>query len=411
MVVVRPFKGLRPKKELAEKIASPPYDVLDSDEARAMVADNPHSFLHVVKPEIDLPPETDIYSNPVYEKGAANLNNMISQGTMVQDSEPAYYFYRQIMGQHSQVGLVATVSAKDYEASLIKKHEFTRPDKEADRVKHIITQNAQCGPVFLTYPDLQEINNLQTDICAREPEYDFVSPDNIRHTLWPVIDNNHITKIQDTFSNLECLYVADGHHRSAAGTIVANKRKELNPDHTGDEEYNFFLAVLFPKSHMKIMAYNRAVMDLNGLGKEEFMNLLADKFTIVPNTSPAPESLGKISMYIDGQWHGLVPKPGSYQENDPVKSIDASILQENLLAPLLGIDNPRTNNRIKFVGGIRGTGELEKLVNSGKFKIAFSMYPVSLDQLFAVADSGNVMPPKCTWFEPKLRSGLLVHLI
>ncbi len=411
MVVVRPFKGLRPKKELAEKVASPPYDVLDSDEARVMVVNNTHSFLYVVKPEISFSQETDIYSDPVYEKGAENLKNLISQGTMVQDSAPYFYFYRQIMGHHVQVGLVATVSAKDYEAGLIKKHEFTRPDKEADRVKHIMTQNAQCGPVFLTYPDIQDINCLQTDICAKEPEYDFISPDNIRHTLWPVTEPKHIAQIQDTFHHLGCLYVADGHHRSAAGTIVANKRKEFNPDHTGDEEYNFFLAVLFPKSHMKIMAYNRAVMDLNGLGKEEFMNLLADKFSIISNASPAPESLGKISMYIDGQWYGLTPKPGSYPENDPVKSIDASILQENLLAPILGIDNPRTNNRIKFVGGIRGTGELEKLVNSDKFKVAFSMYPVSLDQLFAVADSGNVMPPKCTWFEPKLRSGLLVHLI
>jgi len=411
MVIVRPFKGLRPKKELAEKVASPPYDVLDSGEARQMAASNPHSFLHVVKPEIDLPSETDLYSEPVYQKGKENLNNIISEGAMVQDNEPYFYFYRQIMGQHAQFGLVATVAAIDYENALIKKHEFTRPDKEADRVKHIMTQNAQCGPVFLTYPDIHEINSLQADVCAHAPEVDFVSPDDIRHTLWPVIEPNQIATIQNTFNQVECLYVADGHHRSAAGTIVANKRKELNPEHTGNEEYNFFLAVLFPKSHMKIMAYNRAVMDLNGLEKDSFLNSLADKFTIIQNTCPEPESLGKISMYLDGQWYGLMPKSGSYPVDDPVKSIDASILQENLLAPILGIDNPRTNNRIKFVGGIRGTDELEKLVDSGKFKVAFSMYPVSLDQLFAVADSGNVMPPKCTWFEPKLRSGLFVHLI
>ena len=411
MVIVRPFKGLRPKKELADKVASPPYDVLDSDEARQMAKSNSISFLKVIKPEIDLPLETDIYSEPVYEKGKENLNQMITEGTLVQDSEPAYYFYRQIMGQHSQYGLVATVSAQDYENGLIKKHEFTRPDKEADRVKHIMTQSAQCGPVFLTYPDIEAINNLQANLCAGQPEVDFVSPDDIRHTLWPVTESKHISMIQDTFSSTECLYVADGHHRSAAGTIVANKRKKSNPEHTGNEEYNYFLAVIFPKSHMKIMAYNRAVMDLNGMGKEEFMILLDDKFTVIDDANSEPESLGKISMYLEGQWYGLEPKAGSYPENDPVKSIDASILQDNVLAPLLGIDDPRTNNRIKFVGGIRGTGELEKLVDSGKFKIAFSMYPVSLDQLFAVADSGNVMPPKCTWFEPKLRSGLVVHLI
>ncbi len=411
MVTVRPFKGLRPKKELDEKVASPPYDVLDSEEARQMAKSNSISFLRVIKPEIDFEPDINIHGDSVYHQGAENLKNMISEGTMIQDPAPHFYFYRQIMGLHSQYGLVATVSAKDYENGLIKKHEFTRPDKEADRVRHIITQSAQCGPVFLTYPDIEDINRLQTDICTSQPEVDFVSPDDIRHTLWPVTEPKHIAQIQDTFHHLECLYVADGHHRSAAGTIVAKKRKEFNPEHTGDEEYNYFLAVLFPKSHMKIMAYNRAVMDLNGLGKDELMNLLADKFTVSSNASPEPESLGKISMYLDSQWYGLSPKPGSYPESDPVKSIDASILQENLLAPFLGIDDPRTNNRIKFVGGIRGTGELEKLVNSGKFKVAFSMYPVSLDQLFAVADSGNVMPPKCTWFEPKLRAGLVVHLI
>ena len=411
MVIVRPFKGLRPKKELAEKVASPPYDVLDSEEARQMAAANSISFLRVIKPEIDFGPDIDVHGDSVYLQGADNLKNMISKGTMIQDAESNFYFYRQIMGQHSQFGLVATVSAQDYEKGLIKKHEFTRPDKEADRVRHIMTQNAHCGPVFLTYPDINEINYLQADICAGEPEVDFTSPDDIRHTLWPVIESKHIALIQDTFHHLGCLYVADGHHRSAAGTIVASKRKEFNPKHTGDEEYNYFLAVLFPQSHMKIMAYNRAVMDLNGLGIDEFKNLLADKFSVTVNASPAPESLGKISMYMEGKWYGLTPKPGSYAAEDPVKSIDASILQENLLAPLLGIDDPRTNNRIKFVGGIRGTGELEKLVNSGDFKVAFSMYPVSLDQLFAVADSGNIMPPKCTWFEPKLRSGLVVHLI
>ena len=411
MVVVRPFRGLRPKDSLAQKVASPPYDVLDSDEAREMAAGNENSFLHVVKPEIDLPSETDLYSEPVYQKGKENLNRLIKDRIMVQDPEAYFYIYRQIMGDHEQYGLVATVSAADYEAGLIKKHEFTRPDKEADRVKHIMAQCAQCGPVFLTYPDIGHMNKIQEEVCAADPDVDFVSADGIRHTLWVVCDPGRIEDISIAFKNHPCLYVADGHHRSAAGTIVANRRREYNPEHTGKEEYNYFLAVIFPKSHMKIMAYNRAVMDLNNLGKEEFINLLADKFQVKKEGKAEPDSLGKVCMYLDGDWFTIIPKPGSYPADDPVKSIDASMLQENLLAPILGIDNPRTNDRIKFIGGIRGTKELEKLVDSGKFKVAFSMYPVSLDQLFAVADSGNVMPPKCTWFEPKLRSGLVVHLI
>lgn len=411
MVVVRPFQALRPKSELASQVASPPYDVLDSAEAREMAAGSPLSFLHVVKPEIDLPPGTDLYSDEVYEKGAENLRAMIDSGTMIQDFQPFYYFYRQIMGQHSQTGLVATVSAEDYMAWRIKRHEFTRPEKEADRVKHIMAQGAQCGPVFLTYPDIEEINSIQEDTCSGEPMYDFTADDGVRHTVWKVSDELDMERIRQIFGDTGCLYVADGHHRSAAGTTVANQRNQFNPEHTGTEEYNFFLAVIFPKSHMKIMAYNRAVMDLNNLGQEEFMNLLADRFIVTASAAPEPGGPGNISMYIGGEWYGLVPKPGTYPAADPVKSIDASILQENLLAPILGIGDPRTDKRIKFIGGIRGTGELERLVDSGGFAVAFSMPPVSLDQLFAVADSGNVMPPKCTWFEPKLRSGLLVHLI
>jgi len=391
MVVVRPFAGLRPRKDVAGKLAAPPYDVLDSNEAREMAAGDSITFLHVNKPEIDLPPDTDPYSDAVYAKGAENLARFISEGLMRQDECPRYYFYRQIMGGHSQVGLVATVSADDYESGKIKKHEFTRPDKENDRIRHIMALNAQVGPVFLTYPDIKELNCLQADVCSSPPEYDFVTQDGVGHTLW-LVDEKLNPEISGIFVSVPHLYVADGHHRSAAGTIVARQRRDHNPEHTGDEEYNFFLAVIFPKSHMKIMAYNRAVMDLNGLGEKEFLQLVGDSFTIRSNADASPGSVHSFSMYLGGMWHSLEPKPGTYPAGDPVKSIDASILQDNLLGPILGIDNPRTNNRIKFIGGIRGTAELEKLVNSGKFKVAFSLYPVTLDQLFAVADSGNVCP-------------------
>jgi uncharacterized protein (DUF1015 family) len=412
MVVVRPFKGLRPRLDLVEKIASPPYDVLDSDEARVIVMKNPQSFLRVIKPEVDLDPDIDQYSEDVYQQGACNLRRLINEGAMVQDQKPTYYFYRQIMDGHSQVGLVATVSAEDYENYRIRKHEFTRPDKEADRVKHIMTQQAQCGPVFLTYPDIPELNELQETYCSdKGPDADFTAGDGIRHTVWAVVDDSIIEKIQNVFLKVSRLYVADGHHRSAAGTIVAKRMRAENPNHTGREEYNYFLAVVFPKSHMKILAYNRAVVDLNSQSVEEFLARVEKDFVISENAEPVPQSLHQYSMYLDGKWYGLTPQPGSYPEDHPVKSLDSSILQEKLLAPLLDIDDPRTSQRIKFVGGMRGTGELERLVDSGKFQVAFSLYPVTLDQLFSVADSGNVMPPKCTWFEPKLRSGLVVHLL
>jgi uncharacterized protein (DUF1015 family) len=409
MVMVRPFAGLRPQNSLAGKVAAPPYDVLDSNEAREMARGNELSFLHVNKPEIDLPPETNPYSEAVYRKGAENFQRFIANGTMSQDKRPIFYFYRQIMDKHAQVGLVATVSAEEYDRGLIKKHEFTRPEKETDRVKHIMALNAQVGPVFLTYPDDRALNKIQVEVCKNAPECDFMSQDNVRHTVW-LVPEEQTEKIAGIFSKIPYLYVADGHHRSAAGSIVAKNRKEINKNHIGQEEYNFFMAVIFPKSHMRIMAYNRAVMDLNGLSEDEFLVVIKDRFTMKAG-KPSPKSVHKFSMYLDGKWYSLAPKKGSFLEKDPVKNLDASILQDKLLGPVLGIDNPRTNTRIKFVGGIRGTGELEKLVNSGKFKVAFSLYPVTLDQLFSVADSGNVMPPKSTWFEPKLRSGLIVHMI
>jgi uncharacterized protein (DUF1015 family) len=411
MAIVRPFRGLRPRPDLAEKIASPPYDVLDSDEAREMVRDNPLSFLRVVKPEVDLDPDVDLYSEEVYRQGAQNLRRLMEEGHMIQDGRPLFYFYRQVMDDHSQVGLVACVSAEDYERDVIKKHEHTREAKERDRVRHIEAQNAHSGPVFLTYHDAAELNALQEGVCQGGPVYDFTAPDGVRHTLWPVEDPGDIEKIIRVFEDVPTLYVADGHHRSAAGTIVARKRRESNPNHTGQEEYNYFLAVLFPKSHMKILPYNRVVADLNGLSGEEFLGRVSDSFEVSKTDRKSPSSPLSYSMYLDGDWYGLTPKEGSFDPEDPVASLDASVLQNNLLAPVLGIENPRKDDRIDFVGGIRGTGELESRVDSGRARVAFSLYPTTVDQLLAVAESGRVMPPKSTWFEPKLRSGMVIHVL
>lgn len=412
MVTVRPFNGLRPARELAEKIASPPYDVLDSDEAREIVSENPLSFLRVVKPEVDLDPSIDLYDSRVYEQGAFNLRHLMEHGEMIQERKPMFYLYRQIMGDHSQVGLVATVSAEDYESNLIKKHEFTRKVKEEDRIRHIETQNAQCGPVFLTYHDVPEFDAVQKRVCSEnDPEYDFTAPDGVRHTVWLVSHKEDIDRIREIFRGVDSLYVADGHHRSAAGTLVAQRRRSANVNHTGKEEYNYFLAVLFPKSQMMILPYNRVVVDLNGLSSEDFLVRISEKFHVTEGTSPEPASRRCYSMYLDGAWHGLEPREGSFPEDDPVRSLDASILQENLLGPVLGIDDPRTSDRIDFVGGIRGTDALRKMVDSGRYRVAFSLYPTSVQQLIEVAESGQVMPPKSTWFEPKLRSGLLVHLL
>ena len=411
MAIVRPFRGLRPRPDLAEKIASPPYDVLDSDEAREMVRDNPLSFLRVVKPEVDLDPGVDLYSEQVYQQGAHNLRHLMEEGQMIQDKKPLFYFYRQIMGEHSQVGLVACVSAEDYQRDVIKKHEHTREAKERDRIRHIEAQNAQSGPVFLTYRDAAPLNELQAGVCQGEPTYDFTAPDGVRHTLWLVSEAQDIEKIIRVFEEVPTLYVADGHHRSAAGTIVARKRRESNPNHTGQEEYNYFLAVLFPKSHMKILPYNRVVADLNGLTVEAFIEEVSRSFDVRKTDEKSPASPLHYSMYLGDQWYALTPKKGTFDPSDPVASLDASVLQSNLLGPVLGIENPRTDDRIDFVGGIRGTGELEKLVSSGRFAVAFSLYPTTVDQLLAVAESGRVMPPKSTWFEPKLRSGMVIHVL
>jgi uncharacterized protein (DUF1015 family) len=409
MAVVRPFRGLRPRAELACRVAAPPYDVLDSDEAREMVQGNPLSILHVTKPEVDLDRSIDLYDDRVYEKGRQNLQELRSRGVLQPDTQQLFYFYRQIMDGHSQTGLVACASIEDYEKDVIRKHEFTRKDKEVDRMRHIEALNAQVGPVFLTYPDVPGVTAIQTDVCGSAPDVDFTSPDGVQHTLWVVSSELHIGRLAQLFAEVPTLYVADGHHRSAAATLIGQKRRAANPAHSGEEEYNFFLAVIFPKSHMRIMPYNRVLADLNGHSPGEFMALVRRSFAVTEGAPPSPAGPKHFSMYIDGRWLGLEALPGSFPQDDPVLSLDVSILQNNLLSPVLGIEDPRTSRRINFVGGIRGTGELERLVDSEKYALAFSLFATTMDQLLEVADSGNVMPPKSTWFEPKLRSGLVIH--
>ncbi len=412
MAVVKPFPGLRPKREFAETVASLPYDVLNSDEARELARGNPHSFLHVNKPEIDLPPGTEIYADEVYAKGDENLRKMIADGVMKQDRSLCYYLYAQTMGDHRQVGLVAGASVQEYIDDKIKKHELTREEKERDRVRHILTLGAQAGPVFLTYIARPEIDKQLATIQQTQPEYDFTAADGIRHTFWIVSSKLRVEMISNLFKKVPQLYVADGHHRSAAATIVAKKRRETNPDFTGSEAWNYFLAVIFPHDQMKILPYNRVVGDLGGLDSAEFLAKVEEKFyTSKGNGAVEPERNRIFGMYLDGQWYRLEAKPGSFDEDDPVEKLDVAILQNNLLRPVLGIEDPRTDARIDFVGGIRGTGELERRVDSGEMAVAFSLHATTIEQLIAIADAGKIMPPKSTWFEPKLRSGLVVHLI
>ncbi len=414
MATVKPFRGLRPKKELAPKVAAPPYDVLDSEEAREMARDNPYSFLHVNKPEIDLEPGINPYDERVYQKGAENLQKLIKEHVLFRDEKPCFYIYQQIMGNHKQIGLVAAASVEEYEKDIIKKHELTRPEKEDDRVKHILYQNAQVGPVFLTYRANAEMDELVGEITRRKPEYDFNSEDGVRHTLWVVNDEEDIRKIIEIFQKVNYLYVADGHHRSAAAQRVREIKRKENPHHTGEEAYNYFLTVIFPHNQMQILDYNRVVKDLNGLSKEEFLQKVSEKFEVTPvegNQPFKPRKTHEFGMYLDGQWYKLVAKPGTYDTSDPVKRLDVSILQENLLAPILGIQDPRKDKRIDFVGGIRGLTALEERVNSGEWAVAFALYPTSIEELMAIADAGKIMPPKSTWFEPKLKSGLVVHVL
>jgi uncharacterized protein (DUF1015 family) len=409
MARIQPFRGWRPRPDVCAQVASPPYDVLSSAEAREMVADNPLSFLHVVKPEIDLDPNTDVYSPVVYATGAANLRRLMDEGILIQDPAPALYLYRQRMGDHVQTGLVAGASVDEYEADLIKKHEHTRRVKEDDRTNHIDALNANTGPVFLTYKDRPAIDRLVERLTAAEPVYDFVAPDGIQHLLWVIGNPSDRDALVHEFAQVPELYVADGHHRSAAGTRIRALRRDANPAHTGEEPYNYFLSVIFPDNQMKILDYNRVVRDLNGLTPDELVEKAGANFEVEAVADGRPDGIRSFGMYLDGNWYLLRARQAGIPEADPVNRLDVAILQNNLLAPVLGIGDPRSDERIDFVGGIRGLGELEKRVDSGEWAVAFALHPTSISQLFAVADAGLVMPPKSTWFEPKLRSGLIVR--
>jgi uncharacterized protein (DUF1015 family) len=411
MVHIEPFKGVRPRQDIAHLVAAPPYDVLSSEEARDMAAGNPYSFLHIGKPEIDLPPGTDLYSDEVYAKGKENFERFFREGIIAQDRKESFYIYKQVWGDHIQVGVVAGASCQDYVDGVIKKHELTRPDKENDRMRHIETLGAQTGPVFLTYRRSEMIDALVARGMGRAPVYDFPTSDGVRHIFYVVEDPGLVGGIKSEFAKLDSLYVADGHHRSAAATRIKLNRDVMNPHITGQEAYNFFLAVIFPHNQVKILPYNRVVKDLHGLTIEAFLARVDDKFIRRPADHKAPEKSREFGMFLEGRWHLLEARPGTFNPADPIASLDISILQQNLLAPVLGVEDPRTDKRIDFVGGIRGTGELEKKVQSGLFKVAFAMFPTNIDQLLAVADKGMVMPPKSTWFEPKLKDGLAVHMI
>ncbi len=413
MAVFKPFRALRPVPQRAAEIASLPYDVMDSDEARIEVQKHPLSFIHVEKPEVDLPPGTDLYDPAVYAKARENLDNYSRQGHMKQDPRPMFYLYRQTMDGREQNGLVGLTSVDEYMAGKIKKHEFTRADKEADRIRHVDACDAHASPVFFTYPHQDAIDTVVERVKqAQDPVYDFVSDDGIGHSLWLLDAPEDIAAIQGAFAEMDCLYVADGHHRTASATKVGLLRREQYPDFTGEEEFNFFMAVIFPDNQLKIFDYNRVVKDLNGHSKDEFLKLVEQKFELTPITGCGdfhPGQTHAIAMYLDHSWYRLVPKAGSWEAANPVASLDVSILQDNLLHPILGIGDPRRDKRIDFVGGIRGLDELVRRVDSGREVVAFAMFPTSMHELLSIADAGLIMPPKSTWFEPKLRSGLFIH--
>jgi len=412
MATIRPFKAFRPRPELAAEVAAKPYDVLSSDEAREEAMGHPLSFLHVGKPEIDLEPSIDIHDPRVYQKGRENLQKLIAEKVLVPDPKPCLYVYAQTMGDHTQYGLVGCAAVEEYRNDTIRKHELTRKDKEEDRCNHVRVTNAHSGPIFLTYRDTAGINSIVAGVTAGPPVNDHVALDGVRHRSWVIDDQPTIDRIVGLFRAVPSLYVADGHHRSAAAAIVGRERAQNNPHHRGDEEYNFFLAVYFPASQLRILGYNRVVKDLRGLSTEAFREQLCPDFGVVPSPAPVkPSRKGEFGMYLDGRWYILTAGARLQTIGDPVKRLDVSLLQEFLLDPILGIKDPRTDKRIDFVGGIRGLGELERRVNSGEMAAAFSLYPTSVNELMAIADAGQVMPPKSTWFEPKLRDGLFVHFL
>lgn len=409
MAVIRKFKAIRPTSEMAEAVAALPYDVVNSEEAREMTKDKPYSFLHVDKAEIDLPVDTDIYSPQVYAKAKENLDKLVSDGILVQDNKPMLYVYELTMDGRSQTGLVACTSIDEYLNGIIKKHELTREDKEQDRIRHVDICNANTGPIFLAYRTVDEISAIIENVKKNAPVYDFTAEDGIKHRAWVIDNDETANKLIELFKAVPNLYIADGHHRNASAAKVGLKRRAEHPDYKGDEEFNYYLAVIFPSDQLKIMDYNRVVRDLNGMTSEEFMNKLAEKFDIHEADGRAkPEKQYDFGMYLDKKWYMLTAKE-NLRVNDAVAGLDVSILQDNVLIPILGIGDIRTDKRIDFVGGIRGLGELERRVDSGEMKVAFAMYPTSIDQLMTIADENKIMPPKSTWFEPKLRSGLFIH--
>jgi uncharacterized protein (DUF1015 family) len=408
VATIRPFRALRPPTEKAKSVASVPYDVINSEEARELAAGNPLSFLHVSRPEIDLPPGTDLYSDAVYRKAVENFESLIQNCPLELDTEPSLYLYRLVMGNHEQIGIVGCCSVDEYDDNTIRKHERTRRDKEDDRTRHMLMLRAQTGLVFLTYRQRDDIDQQVSAAVTAEPIYDVTADDGIRHTLWQLKETAGLVQ---SFRKVPLLYIADGHHRVASASRARADLKANSFAHTGKEDYNFFLTVLFPDSQLQILAYNRVVKDLNGLSQQEFLNAISRQFTVTENANPEPENRGHWSMYLDGKWYELQLSPDATLPVGNVALLDVSILQDRLLDPILGIQDIRTDKRIDFVGGLRGTKELERLVDEGKAAVAFSLYPTTVKDLLMVSDAGEIMPPKSTWFEPKLRDGLVIHKI
>jgi len=412
MAIIKPFKGIRPKKELVEKIASRPYDVLNSEEARAEAAGNEMSLYHIIKPEIDFPVGTDEHDEKVYRKAAENFEKFQKNGWLVQDGKENYYVYAQTMNGKTQYGLVVCAYVDDYMTGKIKKHELTRKDKEEDRMKHVRVNNANVEPVFFAYPHNNELDAIVKEVTKGKPEYDFVAPlDGFGHTFWLIEDEAKIKRITEIFATIPSLYIADGHHRSAAAALVGDEKRRQNPAHKGNEEYNYFMAVCFPDDQLTIIDYNRVVKDLNGLTDEQFIEKLKKNFDVELKGKDIykPSKLHNFSMYLSGNWYSLTAKAGTYDDKDPIGVLDVTVSSNLILDEILGIKDLRTDKRIDFVGGIRGLGELKRRVDSGEMRVAFALYPVSMQQLIDIADTNNIMPPKTTWFEPKLRSGLVIH--
>lgn len=412
MATVKPFRGFRPPKNLVEQVESRPYDVLNSEEARAEAGDNEKSLYHIIKPEIDFEPGTSEYDPRVYEKAAENFKKFKKNGWLVQDAEDHYYIYAQTMNGKTQYGIVVGAYVEDYMNGIIKKHELTRRDKEEDRMKHVRVNNANMEPVFFAYPDNEKLNALLNKYAATEPEYDFIAPiDGFRHQFWVISDKDDMKLITDEFAAMPALYIADGHHRSAAAALVGAEKAKQNPNHKGDEEYNYFMAVCFQASQLTILDYNRVVTDLNGYTSEDFLKALDKNFIVEKKGTEVyhPNALHNFSMYLDGEWYSLTAREGTYNPNDPIGVLDVDVSSRLIFDELLGIKDFRSDKRIDFVGGLRGLEELKRRVDSGEMKMALALYPVTMKQIMDIADSGKIMPPKATWFEPKLRSGLVIH--